>query len=822
MFFSMTGLPVARWLTIAGLMLGISTPFCAPASTLLRMQTDLGGVDIELFDSQAPLTVENFLNYVDSGDYDGTFIHRSVPGFVVQGGGYIFNPANGDFFGGGTSQIATYGTVKNEADPVNRPNLRGTLAMAKKASDPDSATSQWFVNLVDNPGLDDPSNAGGFTVFGQVLGNGMAVWDEVAALSVCKQIPRFASDCYISQYPVQDMPAVDWNQAVSNNTLINIVHIGTDTDGDGVIDALEHAAPNNGDANNDKIQDSTQAGVASFPDSTGNYVVIQSSTGVTIHDLDILGATFGLANPPTVPGQLDGLGFSRGYVGYELDGVSPGGATSVTETFSGGPAAYTYYNFGPTPDNATPHWYEFLYDGTTGTGAKINGNTVVVYFKDGARGDGDLDDANGVIKASPGGAAINLQADADGDGVPDAIENAAPHAGDANNDGMLDSLQGDVASLQDINGAYVTLQTDALLRLAGVSIANVPPAGFSGISFSGGYLSFGVSGAAAGAQVKVTLTLPSGSTPNTYYIYGPTPQNPNPHWYDFSFDGKTGALIAGNVITLNFLDGKRGDGDLDNSNGAIVMSPGGAASCEDADSDCIPDSVEDAAPNGGDGNGDKVPDSAQGNIVSFPNTINGQYVTLVTTPPLVFQSAGDQSSLLFTTPSKAIQALNFTNGLFGFSVTRPNTNDAGAVTVEVILPEGTKPTTYYQYGPTPDDPMPHWYEFLYDKETGAEIDGNHVTLHFVDGKRGDADLTVNGTVADPGAPAQKAKISGGGGGGGCSAIAGTGYRTPDGAWWILVALMLALRSRSSHPTRVHSRSGRKSWKSGFIFRRPRH
>ena len=370
-----------------------------------------------------------------------------------------------------------------------------------KTSDPDSATSEWFFNLADNPTLDDPNNSGGFTVFGQVLGDGMAVWDAVAGFSVCSDVlAPFLSLC--GSFPA--LPTVDWDLPVSNDTVINISHIGTDADGDGAIDSLEDAAPNGGDANNDGIQDSTQAGVASFPDSTGNYVAIETSTGVTIRDLDILGATFGVANPPAVPGQLDALGFSHGYYGYELDGVSPGGATSVTETFSAGPLVYTYYRFGPTPDNRTPHWYEFLYDGTTG--AEIVGNTIIVHFVDGARGDGDLDSANGIIKASPGGVAINLRADADGDGVPDAIENAATNGGDANGDGTLDSVEGDVASLPDINGAYVTLQTDGLVRLTGVSISNVPPAGFSGLSFPGGYLSFGVSGAAAGAAVKVKLT----------------------------------------------------------------------------------------------------------------------------------------------------------------------------------------------------------------------------------------------------------------------------------------------------------------------------
>ena len=184
MHFTATATPLSRLCSTAVLLVAASLPASLAANTLLRMQTDLGGVDIELFDMQAPQTVGNFLNYVNRGDYDGTFIHRSVPGFVVQGGGYIFNPADGDFFGSGTSHIPVDAPVVNEADPVNRPNVRGTLAMAK-TSDPDSATSEWFFNLADNASLDDPNNSGGFTVFGQVTGSGMTVWDAVVGLSRC-------------------------------------------------------------------------------------------------------------------------------------------------------------------------------------------------------------------------------------------------------------------------------------------------------------------------------------------------------------------------------------------------------------------------------------------------------------------------------------------------------------------------------------------------------------------------------------------------------------------------------------------------------------
>jgi len=799
MFHSVTVISTGRLHAIVGMLLGISIPLQTPANTLLRMQTDLGGVDIELFDAQAPETVQNFLNYVNRGDYDGTFIHRSVPGFVVQGGGYIFNGAPGSFFSGGTSHIPTDAPVVNEPDPVNRPNVRGTLAMAK-TSDPDSATSEWFFNLADNASLDDPNNSGGFTVFGQVLGNGMAVWDAVADFSRCIDVAPFPFFC--GSFP--EVPTADWNQAVSNDTLINVVHIGVDIDGDGAIDYLENAAPNGGDGNNDGIQDSAQANVASYPGSSGEYVVIEAPSSTSIGSLDILGTTFALAHPPAFSGLFDVLDFSNGFAGFDLAGIAPGAATSVTETFTAGSAPDTFYVYGPTADNGTPHWYEFLYNGTTG--AEIIGNKIILHYVDGARGDTDLDNANGVIKASPGGPAINL--DVDGDGVPDTVEDAAPNSGDANNDGTPDSVQGHVASLPDRNGAYVTLESVEKFQFTSVAILSSPPTGsdvLPGITFTNGYLSFGLSGIAPGGTATVTMMLPQGAAPNTYYIYGPTPDDTLAHWYEFLSDGETGAQITGNVVTLKLVDGKRGDSDLDNANGAITVDSGGPAINSDIDADGVPNSVEDAAPNAGDGNSDGIADSVQGNVVSFPNIVNGKYVTLVTALPLVFTSAGDQSSVLFTSPSKVIQALNFTNGLFGFSVVRQNTNDAGAVTVEVTLPEGTSPTTYYKYGPTPDDPSAHWYEFLYDGETGAEINGNHATLHFVDGRRGDSDLTVNGVITDPGAPAQKAKISSsGGGGGGCSLIGQSGKPAQGGAWWMLAAVILGLRLRSSREKRVRS------------------
>jgi len=155
-----------------GLALALLVSLPAQASTVI-MKTTLGDVEIDLFEEATPVTVANFLKYVRDGDYAHSFIHRSVPGFVVQGGGFTFN---GD------------GPVAIPSDPpiINEPvlsNVRGTIAMAKIAGNPNSATSQWFINLKDNS-IDLDGANGGFSVFGQVMGDGMAVIDAIAALQV--------------------------------------------------------------------------------------------------------------------------------------------------------------------------------------------------------------------------------------------------------------------------------------------------------------------------------------------------------------------------------------------------------------------------------------------------------------------------------------------------------------------------------------------------------------------------------------------------------------------------------------------------------------
>jgi len=144
-------------------------------ATTVKIQTSLGAIDVLLYDTAAPRTVANFLTYVNSGAYRNSFIHRSVPGFIIQGGGFVWDDASQTVPG-----VSTNAPVANEFS-ASRSNRRGSIAMAKLGGDPNSATSQWFINLADNGSILDGQN-GGFTVFGEVSTSGMAVVDAIARL----------------------------------------------------------------------------------------------------------------------------------------------------------------------------------------------------------------------------------------------------------------------------------------------------------------------------------------------------------------------------------------------------------------------------------------------------------------------------------------------------------------------------------------------------------------------------------------------------------------------------------------------------------------
>ena len=189
------------------------------SATIVRFQTAMGSFDVNLYDRGTPATVANFLAYLNAGAYTNGVIHRSVGGFVVQGGGFKWQ---------GTT---TFGTVTQNAAVVNEPkfsNVRGTIAMAKVSGNVNSATSQWFINTGNNSANLDVQN-GGFTVFGQVIGNGMTVVDAMNALqtfsmSISDAVP-------LRNYTTLDMtnavPVTDQHLVIT--TSVVVLDSGLDT-----------------------------------------------------------------------------------------------------------------------------------------------------------------------------------------------------------------------------------------------------------------------------------------------------------------------------------------------------------------------------------------------------------------------------------------------------------------------------------------------------------------------------------------------------------------------------------------------------------------
>ena len=189
-------------MTVVVLFLFSSSMIIMAVDTFLRepevnkiavLETSLGVIEIELDRGEAPITVDNFAAYVEEGFYDGLVFHRVIRGFMIQGGG--FQPD---------------GTRREGNDPIGNEarnglkNERGTIAMAR-TSDPDSATSQFFINTVDNRGLDYPNPDGhGYAVFGRVV-EGMDVVDAIESTPTGDRSTSFG---VMSDWPVTDVVIV--------------------------------------------------------------------------------------------------------------------------------------------------------------------------------------------------------------------------------------------------------------------------------------------------------------------------------------------------------------------------------------------------------------------------------------------------------------------------------------------------------------------------------------------------------------------------------------------------------------------------------------
>ncbi len=176
------------------IIMAVNTFFKKPeVNEIVVLETSMGVIEIELDREKAPVTVDNFVSYVEEGFYDGLVFHRVIEGFMIQGGG--FQPD---------------GTWKQGHDPIRSEarnglkNERGTIAMAR-SSDPDSATSQFFINTVNNTSLDYPNPDGyGYAVFGRVV-EGMDVVDAIESVETGVKQTLYGD---MRDWPIEDVVLV--------------------------------------------------------------------------------------------------------------------------------------------------------------------------------------------------------------------------------------------------------------------------------------------------------------------------------------------------------------------------------------------------------------------------------------------------------------------------------------------------------------------------------------------------------------------------------------------------------------------------------------
>ncbi len=193
-------------------------------NTVVRMQTNVGNIDIELYDTVNPITVTNFINYIKNGDWEETFFHRAgdvsqIGIGILQGGGFKYEDGVNN---GKATAVTQKAPIVNE---FVRQNDERTISMAKTAAGPNTATSQWFFNTVDNPALDSPANNGGYTVFGKIIQG----WSVVQAIDAYQQqnlSAQLAGNPFDPTYTaVPVTPAFNPNVGATEDTLVYLRNI---------------------------------------------------------------------------------------------------------------------------------------------------------------------------------------------------------------------------------------------------------------------------------------------------------------------------------------------------------------------------------------------------------------------------------------------------------------------------------------------------------------------------------------------------------------------------------------------------------------------
>ena len=860
--------------------LSLSTP--AQSVEIVRVIFNYEGnnhtVDIELFDDIAPLTVTNYLSYVNLIDADGlpsyqdTFIARSETNFVLQTGGATFRPAdpnvNALLENGvpttGLNAVVSQGTVNNE---FNLSNLRGTLAMARKGGQENSATKEWFINLSDDNSFLDGVD-GGFTVFGRIVDDGMVTIDEINALPIKIKSNELLSailpgifyklpiaNSYVDTDPIttplfrKDIVMIDSITEINRPILTlsqSIINFADDAINDGLKRTVILTLSNTGDQ--DLVIDPLAVLASPFSIETENCV------GTTLEPVSITPAsncsiTFVLettalgtfnqsftlsydttpagAMPFTISLNLQGNGIPSAPAVLEVSSTSLNFEDTVLSNTSN-PLIVTLQNTGTELLSLN----SFLITGLNSDHFSITNNTCDINVDLLANQTCEISivlnalstgekSANLDISSNGGNTSTTLTGSVIVPTIPAVLEVSStllnfedtvlsntsnPLIVTLQNSGtellslnsfLITGLNSDHFSISnttcDINVDLLTNQTCEISIVLNALSTGEKSANLD-ISSNGGNTSTTLTGSVVVPTISVDTT-------------------------NIDIVGQIGSVISSNILVTNIgngplvlsnivFGGANADLFQQVNNCPDTDTTGGASSSIQPNSTCtvqvgftqtdnsaktatvtfvsndpnqptfditingtggsdrdgVADIIEAAAPNAGDNNNDNVPDNQQSNVASL-TTSNNSYITFLSDDSLITNSTTALLGveLISTIPNDIPDSTNFSIGLNRYSITVPLLNGVSeGVAVGILLPIGTNPDRFFKFGPTSDNTTPHWYEFTFDANTrtGAQFLGevslpsptgdtvkrNFVIVNFVDGFRGDDDMTANGII----------------------------------------------------------------------------
>ena len=722
------------------------------AEVVVRMEIQQAAtinlVDVKLLSDDAPLTVTNFLNYVDSGDYNNSFIHRSVPGFIIQGGGFTYTPLvnDGTFsndpllnnYPGGLQPIPVGPEVVNE---FGHSNLRGTIAMAKLGDQPDSATNQWFFNLGDNSTNLDNQN-GGFTVFGEVLNTGMNIIDDIANKPVCD---RSNIHAVFGSLPLD-------NCASDPVQVDNLMYIKT-------VKQLFSITPD------------ISFGLVAVGTSLQSEIVIEN-TGNEILLLDEISSI-----------NLTGTAFTMVSTTCSSSMLNPGETCNIVVQFVPVTSGSSYsgsFNI-VFPDLGLN--YEIILSGLGGSSLdEFFTITPVIDFGIVASGSGVQPEVT-IINTGSDPLLIGSIASSNPVVLPFSLE-------DIGCENTIIQPGKQCSFLVRFKPESVASYTDSLnieINSHGGISYEVSLLGEGGVAEVGAdiHLSFSSFDYGVVDVLENDLSLPYKTTLIVQNLGG---QDMTPFTINIIGTNAADVYVEGSCVDMDILSAGTGcsllvrfkpltsgvknaiisinTNDPDENPFNIPIT--GTAIGED---DGVPDEIENAGPNNGDGNNDGILDSMQGDVATLIDS-SGNYVTYIAKNGLRFRNM----SVLQTTEAAQLPVdLKMGSGIFDFVVDGALPGEL--IEIGIILPTSLNVDTYYVYGETSDTPVQHWFDFDYDGDTGSFILGNVVyttstgttftrsliSLVLKDGGRGDTDMTVNGSIAMTSIVTVKKSSSGGSG-----------------------------------------------------------